>query len=262
MLELLLPYMRCTRCASPGLRPSRGGVSCRECAAVFAEREGILDMLAEEANEVITPFQRVMQTTAVAAVYERAWRPLGYWIAAARPFSIEVARVLELLGEGDQGRVLDLACGPGVFTRRLAERDRGVVVGFDLSWPMLRRASRAARREGLDRVVWIRGSVFCLPFLDGSFPAINCAGALHLFDRPEEALSEVSRVLGRGGRLAVQTAVRPSGWAGVLGALDRLIRFGSFREEDLREMLRRQRLKVVELERHRISCTLLARQAG
>ena len=78
----------------------------------------------------------------------------------------------------------------------------------------------------------------------------------------EEALAEIGRVLCRGGRLALQTALRPARTSLLFRALERSIRFGSFEEGELREMLRGQRLEVLESERHGISCTLLARKAA
>ena len=262
MLEAVLPLLRCPRCASASLDAGRRALSCRACGSRFTERAGIFDLLGEDTRLVITPFQRIMQTPAVACIYERAWRPLGYRLASSRAFSSEVAAVLALLETGDQRRVLDVACGTGVFARRLAGRGGSLVVGFDLSWPMLSRARRLAAREGLANLVLLRGTVFRLPFIDAAFPSVNCCGALHLFDRPEEALAEIGRVLCRGGRLALQTALRPARTSLLFRALERSIRFGSFEEGELREMLRGQRLEVLESERHGISCTLLARKAA
>ena len=48
--------------------------------------------------------------------------------------------------ETDRSRMLDLACGTGVFARPMA-RTAGMVVGFDLSWPMLNRAQRLAHQH-------------------------------------------------------------------------------------------------------------------
>jgi ubiquinone/menaquinone biosynthesis C-methylase UbiE len=127
---------------------------------------------------------------------------------------------------------------------------------------MLSRARRLAAREGFANLMFLRGTVFRLPFIDAAFPLINCCGALHLFDRPEAALAEIGRVLCRGGRLAIQTALRPERTSLLFRALERFIRFGSFEEGELLEMLRRQRLEVLESERHRVSCTLLARKAA
>ncbi len=207
---------------------------------------------------MITPFQRVMQTPWVVSIYESVWRRAGYFLASSRSFDDEIQTVLRHQRRGSNARILDLACGPGVFTRPLARQSEGTVVGLDLSWPMLRHARRRISSEGLKNIVLIRGSAFRLPFRPAAFTYINCCGALHLFDRPEEALREMARVLCPKGYLCVQTTIRPNRSAGLASFLERIIRFGFFEEAGLRERLSSTGFKIVESERHRISFTLLA----
>jgi len=261
MLESVLPYMRCPGCASTRLTLRAEGMGCQSCEAWYPLREGILDFIGEAPDEIITPFQRIMQASVVVAIYERLWRPVGYYIASSRCFSDEIRTVLKLLRAADRCRILDLACGTGVFTRPLAQLATGLVVGFDLSWPMLRRARALAELEGHRNILFMRGTVFRLPFIGGAFPSISCCGALHLFDRSDLALGEIERVLGSEGHLAIQTTIRPSHSMGVAYILEKLIRFGFFDERELIERLRLHRLKILERERHRISYTLLARHA-
>jgi ubiquinone/menaquinone biosynthesis C-methylase UbiE len=215
--------------------------------------------MGEGAAEVITPFQRVMQTPLVVSVYERLWRRLGYWFASSRPFEKEVQTILKLHRGLETNRLLDLACGTGVFTRPLAKRALGMVVGLDLSWPMLRQARRLLQRDGLNNVVLVHGTAFRLPFIGAAFHHVNCCGALHLFDQPDLALKEIKRVLHPTGHLSVQTMIRPEYFGGAAFLLERFIRFGFFNENELRERIRLQGLKIIESERHRISYTFLAR---
>ena len=262
MIEQLIRYMRCPGCSGTSLHTVSGDVVCGGCSTRYPCEEGILDMMPQSGGEVITPFQRLMQSPFVVGIYERMWRRLGYFIASSRSFDDEIATVLRLQGGDADGPALDLGCGTGVFTRPMARRMRGVVVGLDLSRPMLRHARRLAVCEGLDNIVLVRGTAFRLPFIAESFTHLNCCGALHLFDRPEPALTEMARVLHRGGRLSIQTTIRPSRSAGMAWFLERFIRFGFFAEAGLREMMRRQGFKIVESERHRISFTLLARHVS
>ena len=255
----ILPFLRCPRCFAAPLAESASGLDCRGCGAGFPSQEGILDTLGVDPNEVITPFQRIMQAPLVVSIYERVWRRIGYFLASLRSFTREVETILGYRRKTDDSRILDLACGPGVFTRPLARGGRGIVVGFDLSRPMLRHAGRMAAREGLANVVLIRGTVFRMPFLDGSFQFVNCCGALHLFDRPDDALKEIRRVLVPGGRLSVQTTIRPAHSGGLAWFLERFIRFGFFEEPELRARLDRHGFDILESERHRISFTFLAR---
>ena len=107
----------------------------------------------------------------------------------------------------------------------------------------------------------IRATAFSMPFVDAAFQYVNCCGALHLFDRPEAALKEISRILDRKGFLSVQTTIRPNRSAGLAYFLERFIRFGFFDEVQLRALLKQEGFSIVESQRHRISFTFLAKQA-
>ncbi len=235
-------------------------LSCGVCAGTYTLLDGILDTLGEDANRRVTPFQRVMQTPLVVAVYEEFWREAGYYIASSRPFGREMDTVLALHEGRTSGAVLDLACGTGVFTRPLARRAEGVVVGVDLSRPMLRRARRLVLRDGLRNVALVRASAQALPFVDGAFADVNCCGALHLFDAPEPALAEMRRVLMPGGLLCVQTTIRPARSGGLAYILERFVRFGFFNECDLDKKIRGFGFEFIHRERHRISYTFLCRR--
>ncbi len=262
MLAKILPYLRCARCMKAGLNPDDGSLSCISCHARYALKDGILDMAGEDVREVITPFQRLMQTPAIVSIYEKFWRQVGYYIASSRFFGEEMKTVLRLANGRQGGRVLDLACGTGVFTRPLSSLGSECMVGLDLSWPMLRYARRLAEKESIRNILLLRGSAFCLPFVDEALSYVNCCGALHLFDRPDDALKEIRRVLARGGHLCVQTTIRPTRSAGMAYFLERFIRFGFFDEAGLLIKLELNGFRVIESERHRISFTFLAERAA
>jgi SAM-dependent methyltransferase len=253
--------MRCPRCMSGELQSVADGLACKSCKTHYPIRDGILDMLGDDPDEVITPFQRLMQTRAIVSIYEKLWRQIGYYLASSRFFGEEMRTVLHLRNGWNSGLTLDLACGTGVFTRPLARHSSELVVGLDLSRPMLNQARRLAKKEGMQNILFIRGTAFCLPFIDAAISYVNCCGALHLFDRPDAALREIKRVLGLSGRLCVQTTIRPARSAGFAYFLERFIRFGFFNENELMEQLKLQGFNVVESERHRISFTFLAKHA-
>jgi ubiquinone/menaquinone biosynthesis C-methylase UbiE len=119
-----------------------------------------------------------------------------------------IARLLMGLGPGDG--VLDVACGPGNFTRDFARavRAEGLAVGIDGSRPMLERAVRETRATRLDNTAFVHGDATELPFRDASFDAVCCFAALNLFAAPFRALDEMRRVLSRGGRIALFTSAR------------------------------------------------------
>jgi ubiquinone/menaquinone biosynthesis C-methylase UbiE len=154
-----------------------------------------------------------MVTRLVPAIYERYWRPALGRLAKGvtgpgMAEEIRIARLLLGLGEGDV--VLDVACGPGNFTREFARAvgPDGLAVGIDASLTMLERGGAELRRSGLGNIALTRGDATALPFRDGSFDGTCCFAALHLFPDPFAALDEMRRVLTPGGRIALLTSVR------------------------------------------------------
>lgn len=182
----------------PGELPARPSVE-----------RGYLDLLGGEDPTGALPGQRLMASDALPIIYERIWRPLGgrVLMGLVGPGTRDEHRIaLEMLelSKGDQ--VLDVACGPGNFTREFAPRagGDGLVVGLDASRTMLDRAVR----EGVPaNVTYMRGDASALPFVDAAFDAVSCFAALYLIEEPFRAIAEIARVLAPGGRVALLSSV-------------------------------------------------------
>lgn len=186
--------------------------SARERAEALPEGAPYLDLIEGEL-ESTGATQDLMRSTLVPRIYERYWRPaLGQVAKGIRgpgmSEEIRIARLLLGLSHGD--RVLDIACGPGNFSRAFAGAvgESGLVVGVDASRTMLDRGAVDLRRSGLHNLSLIRGDATALPFLDGGFDAVCCFAALHLFADPLAGLDEMTRVLAPGGRIALMTSVQ------------------------------------------------------
>ncbi|MFF0545609.1 class I SAM-dependent methyltransferase [Nocardia thailandica] len=151
--------------------------------------------------------RKTMNAPALAAVYEHAWRPTLFYLASGRTTGADRRDAVATLRLGGEQKVLDLACGPGNFTKYLSEHvtGDGFVTGLDFSEPMLAKAvaDNAAPRAG-----YVRGDARTLPFADGTFDAVCCFGALYLIPDPLLAAREMIRVLAPGGRIALTTSLR------------------------------------------------------
>jgi ubiquinone/menaquinone biosynthesis C-methylase UbiE len=175
--------------------------------------EGYLDLLGDEGPESTGWTQDLMLTRAVPTIYERWWRP-----ALARavkgvtgPGMAEEVRIARLfLGLTSGDRVLDVACGPGNFSREFAKAAgaEGLVVGIDASPTMLERGVEESEKAGAKNLALVRGDATALPFEAGSFDCACCFAAIHLFAEPFAALDEMRRVLAPGGRIALMTSIR------------------------------------------------------
>lgn len=118
------------------------------------------------------------------------WTAEGY-AANARFVSDLGAPVIALLDPKPGERILDLGCGDGALTEKIAQK-QAVVVGFDSS-PDL---AAAARERGL-RVDL--GDAHDLPYR-GEFDAVFSNAALHWMTRPEAVIEGVARGLKPRGR--------------------------------------------------------------
>lgn len=108
------------------------------------------------------------------------------------------------LNEGD--RVIDLACGDGVYSCWIAERvgASGRVVGVDLAPAYLELArATAARSPAGGRVHFEQANAYELPFADDSFDLAWCAQSMFSLPDPLAALRELRRVVRPGGAVAV-----------------------------------------------------------
>jgi trans-aconitate methyltransferase len=120
----------------------------------------------------------------------QSWDPDAY-TRNARFVSDLAAPVVELLAPQASERILDLGCGDGALTIRLAAMGCDVV-GVDSSAPQI----EAARRLGLDaRVADGERLAF-----DAEFDAVFSNAAIHWMKPPDDVISGVWRALRAGGR--------------------------------------------------------------
>lgn len=91
--------------------------------------------------------------------------------------------------------VLDVGCGEGVVTERLARLlEDATVLGIDADDAALRE-EWASRR--LDNLSFAPGSAYDLPFEDGAFELVCAVEVLEHLERPGDALDEMARVARR-----------------------------------------------------------------
>lgn len=218
----------------PDARPWHGRERARELLApaardaATASPAGYLDLIGGAAPASTGTIQDFMLTGFVPRIYERWWRPALGRIAKGPlgPGMVgehRIAQALLELGPGEA--VLDVACGPGNFTRAFARTvgPDGLSVGIDVSETMLARAVRDTAGAGLaEQTAYVRGDAQELPFVDGTFDSVCCFAALHLFVDPLRALDRMTSVLAPGGRIAILTSARgrtpPRRLAEALGA--------------------------------------------
>ena len=103
----------------------------------------------------------------------------------------------------DGRRLLEIGCGIGIDTLRLARLGFREVVAVDLAEAAIEIAAERAAREGLDNVRFSLGNAERLEHEDGSFDVVYSFGVIHHTPDMERAVAEIHRVLRPGGRAYV-----------------------------------------------------------
>jgi ubiquinone biosynthesis O-methyltransferase len=124
---------------------------------------------------------------------------------------IEEEVILALVEPVFGKHVLDVGCGDGVMSARLAQ-EGAEVTGIDNDPRMLEGARRRASSAKI-RPTFVGGSAEALPFPNGSFDIVVAITVLCLLSDPEKAFREMARVLRPGGRIVIGELGRHSLWA-------------------------------------------------
>ncbi len=147
--------------------------------------------------------------------YEAGWRAQ---LEPAQSLMLDMAA----LRAGE--RVLDVACGTGLVSFRIADAvgEKGAVVGTDISGAMVEAARRLAAERNIGNVRFERSDAEDLCLDDEPFDAALCGLGLMYVPDPVKALEEMGRLLKPGGRVAaaVWGARAKCGWAEIFPITD------------------------------------------
>lgn len=106
--------------------------------------------------------------------------------------------IVEMLGDCGGGRALDVGCGSGAMVFELCKRGYEAV-GADLSSSMVGSVRGLFATFGVSKPFLCVADLEHLPFVDGCFDLVVCAGVVEYLDRDEGAFREIARVLKLGG---------------------------------------------------------------
>jgi phosphatidylethanolamine/phosphatidyl-N-methylethanolamine N-methyltransferase len=102
--------------------------------------------------------------------------------------------------------VLDVGTGTGEIPIRIS-RDVSHIEAIDCSAGMIRRAQDKAIERGVKNVAFRVQDSSLLKYGSGEFDIVILANLLHVVPRPDQVLTEASRVLRKGGKLIAPTFV-------------------------------------------------------
>lgn len=173
-----------------------------------------LTVTAEEPIPTSTPSRT---SSPHDSLYERvAWL---YAFCRERLFRDDTERIVATLwpnGGGLPGtQVIELGCGPGFYSTRLARRFPNIhVTGVDRSENQLRWARERADANRLHNCSFVRVNVLNLPFADAQFDVLIASRLFTVLPDAPRAVAEMFRVVKPNGRCFIAEP-RYSAWASV-----------------------------------------------
>jgi len=96
------------------------------------------------------------------------------------------------------GKVLEIAPGPGYFCIELAKLGNHQITGLDISKSFVEIARKNAAEAGL-KIDFREGNASAMPFPENTFDFTFCQAAFKNFSEPVKAIAEMYRVLRPGG---------------------------------------------------------------
>jgi SAM-dependent methyltransferase len=155
------------------------------------------------------------------------------------------------LKEGET--VLDLGSGSGMdtFVAALKVGPAGKVIGVDMTDEQRAKADRLRRRDGFDKVTYLKGYIESAPWPPQSVDVVISNGVINLATDKAKVFREAARLLKRGGRLAISDIVtgqhlpekivcNSTLWAACIG--------GAAQQDDYRSLVEAAGLTVRKVE--------------
>ena len=113
-------------------------------------------------------------------------------------------KVVDIVGKTNPKSILDIATGTGDLAINLAKTKAKKLIGLDISEGMLNVGRKKIENLHLsDTIEMVLGDSEKIPFVDNTFDAITVAFGVRNFENLEKGLSEIFRVLKKGGTFVV-----------------------------------------------------------
>ena len=120
-------------------------------------------------------------------------------------------RAVREIGKVSPKTILDIATGTGDLAVEASVLKPTKIIGVDISEGMLAVGRRKMKANGLDSTIELQfGDSENLPFEDNSFDAITAGFGVRNFEDLPKGLSEMCRVMNKGGKIAILEPAEPT----------------------------------------------------
>ena len=121
----------------------------------------------------------------------------------------EARSTLEMIPKDFSGKMLDVPCGTGIFTKDLyLNMKKAQIIALDYSQQMIEKFKLALEGQECNHVSFVQGDVGALEYEDANFDLVLCMNGYQCFPDKDKALSEIKRVLKTDGLLVGCTYVK------------------------------------------------------
>jgi ubiquinone/menaquinone biosynthesis C-methylase UbiE len=176
------------------------------------------------------------------------------WAAAGRGDEMEghhsdiTEQTLTLMDIQSNDRILDLGCGTGWASRRMARlAPNGEVVGLDLANEMLRRAEQASSAFRNVRYVW--GSAEKIPEADNAFSKVLSVESFYYYADQGKALDELRRAMAPGAKLFILINLYKDNHYSLRWVTELKVQVQALSEAEYKVLLEKHGFKNVEARR-------------
>ncbi|MFC2138963.1 methyltransferase domain-containing protein [Bacteroidota bacterium] len=181
-----LTQFACPKCKKI-IQSIENGLLCEECDHIYPIIKNIPDFTSEnlKANPI---YRSIKKMEFLAPIYEgKLWHSFILKGFGAKKSSLgSIVDFVIKSFNGITGNILDVACGPATYGRRIASNDRQVY-GIDFSMGTLKQGMKNIARDSITNIKLARANVEELPFENNIFDGVICNGALHLFPNTQIA---------------------------------------------------------------------------
>jgi ubiquinone/menaquinone biosynthesis C-methylase UbiE len=185
---------------------------------------------------------------------QKLQQEFNQWAAAGRDGEMEghhsdiTEQTLALMDLNPGDRVLDLGCGTGWASRRMARVvTAGEVVGLDVADEMLRRAEQAS--AGINNLRFVWGSAESIPAADNYFSKVLSVESFYYYADQGKALAELRRVIQPGGKLFILINLYKDNHYSLRWTKELKVPVQALSESEYLALLRQQGFKSVEARR-------------
>lgn len=159
-----------------------------------------------------------MQESSTKSIYD--FHSAFYDITFGRLVRTRIERAITHMNIQPNDRVLDLGIGTGA-SLNYYPRNRGQIVGIDLSPGMLREAQKKIDHLGITNVTLMQANALQLPFADDSFDHVFISHVITVVSDPAVLVREAQRVCKPSARIVIVNHFQSSNRA--VGAVEKFL---------------------------------------